>query len=61
MKDRPNPMVEIHDSFALNFNHVLLRLSEPFTKMKKVQNNNGTMTWPKMKLINLKTLKIFLD
>ena len=57
MKDRPNPMVEIHDSFALNFNHVLLRLSEPFTKMKKVQNNNdGTMTWPKMKLINLKYL-----
>merc|ERR1711871_183327 len=59
MKDQPNPMIEIHDSFALNLNHVLLRLSEPFTKLKMLPNDNCNTpfkAWPKMKLINTKYL-----
>ena len=55
VKDRPNPMIEIHDSLALNFNHVLLRLSEPFMRMKKVaaESDSFMSIWPRMKLVNL--------
>ena len=46
-KERPNPLTEVHDSFAINMSNVLFRLSEPFTKMKL------GVGWTKMKLIDV--------
>jgi ubiquitin conjugation factor E4 B len=50
MKDRPNPLTEVHDSFALNFSSTLFKLSEPFTRLKP------GMGWPKIKLVDSKYL-----